>query len=92
MSPHWPRHPFVSHVVANGMCLESARNFAVHDSLDTTSTYATAELARQYREAESFLRNATYRDLTPSLKGQMTRGSAPSYPSCSNSVHRFIWA
>ncbi|MBN3754322.1 tyrosine-type recombinase/integrase [Paraburkholderia sp. Tr-20389] len=61
-SPHWLRHTFLSHAVANGMSLESARNFAGHDSLDTTSIYATAELARQYREAESFLRNATYGD------------------------------
>ncbi|AOJ58528.1 hypothetical protein AQ477_18020 (plasmid) [Burkholderia thailandensis] len=54
-SPHWLRHTFVSHALANGMSLESARNFAGHDSLDTTSIYATAELGRQYREAEKFL-------------------------------------
>ncbi|HHV7524841.1 TPA: hypothetical protein ACUNF5_006383 [Burkholderia orbicola] len=47
------------HALANGMSLESARNFAGHDSLDTTSIYATAELGRQYREAETFLRLAT---------------------------------
>ncbi|ONO52744.1 integrase [Burkholderia cenocepacia] len=58
-SPHWLRHTFVSHALANGMSLESARNFAGHDSLDTTSIYATAELSRQYREAETFLRQAT---------------------------------
>ena len=58
VSPHWLRHTFVSHAVANGMSLESARNFAGHDSLDTTSIYATAELGRQYREAETFLRRA----------------------------------
>ncbi|TGP40325.1 integrase [bacterium M00.F.Ca.ET.228.01.1.1] len=58
VSPHWLRHTFVSHAVANGMSLESARNFAGHDSLDTTSIYATAELERQYREAEMFLRRA----------------------------------
>lgn len=58
-SPHWLRHTFVSHALANGMSLESARNFAGHDSLDTTSIYATAELGRQYREAETFLRLAT---------------------------------
>ncbi|KVM84592.1 phage integrase family protein [Burkholderia stagnalis] len=58
-SPHWLRHTFVSHALANGMSLESARNFAGHDSLDTTSIYATAELGRQYREAESFLRRAS---------------------------------
>jgi site-specific recombinase XerD len=58
VSPHWLRHTFVSHAVANGMSLESARNFAGHDSLDTTSIYATAEIARQYREAEVFLRRA----------------------------------
>lgn len=55
-SPHWLRHTFVSHALANGMSLVSARNFAGHDSLDTTSIYATAELGRQYREAETFLR------------------------------------
>ena len=59
VSPHWLRHTFVSHAVANGMSLESARNFAGHDSLDTTSIYATAELSRQYREAETFLGRAT---------------------------------
>jgi site-specific recombinase XerD len=59
VSPHWLRHTFVSHAVANGMSLESARNFAGHDSLDTTSIYATAELGRQYREAEAFLRRAS---------------------------------
>lgn len=58
VSPHWLRHTFVSHALANGMSLESARNFAGHDSLDTTSVYATAELSRQYREAETFLRRA----------------------------------
>ncbi|CAE6865471.1 Tyrosine recombinase XerC [Paraburkholderia aspalathi] len=58
VSPHWLRHTFVSHALANGMSLESARNFAGHDSLDTTSVYATAELGRQYREAELFLRRA----------------------------------
>jgi site-specific recombinase XerD len=58
VSPHWLRHTFVSHAVANGMSLESARNFAGHDSLDTTSVYATAEIGRQYREAETFLRQA----------------------------------
>ncbi|MDR6504166.1 site-specific recombinase XerD [Burkholderia ambifaria] len=58
-SPHWLRHTFVSHALANGMSLDSARNFAGHDSLDMTSTYATAELGRQYREAETFLRQAT---------------------------------
>lgn len=58
-SPHWLRHTFVSHALANGMSLESARNFAGHDSLDTTSIYATAELGRQYREAETFLRLAS---------------------------------
>jgi site-specific recombinase XerD len=59
VSPHWLRHTFVSHAVANGMSLESAKNFAGHDSLDTTSIYATAEIGRQYREAEAFLRRAT---------------------------------
>jgi site-specific recombinase XerD len=58
VSPHWLRHTFVSHALANGMSLESARQFAGHDSLDTTSIYATAELGRQYREAELFLRRA----------------------------------
>ncbi|WP_323122454.1 phage integrase family protein [Burkholderia alba] len=55
-SPHWLRHTFVSHALINGMSLESARNLAGHDSLDTTSIYATAELGRQYRKAETFLR------------------------------------
>ncbi|EIN00009.1 phage integrase family protein [Paraburkholderia hospita] len=59
VSPHWLRHTFVSHAVANGMSLEVARNFAGHDSLDTTSIYATAEIARQYREAESFLQRVS---------------------------------
>ncbi|MEW6346241.1 MAG: phage integrase family protein [Paraburkholderia sp.] len=59
VSTHWLRHTFVSHALANGMSLESARNFAGHDSLDTTSIYATAELGRQYREAESFLQQAS---------------------------------
>lgn len=60
-SPHWLRHTFVSHALANGMSLESARSFAGHDSLDTTSIYATAELGRQYCEAEEFLRNCAAR-------------------------------
>lgn len=59
VSPHWLRHTFVSHALAHGMSLESARNFAGHDSLDTTSIYATAEVGRQYREAETFLRLAS---------------------------------
>lgn len=58
VSPHWLRHTFVSHALAHGMSLESARNFAGHDSLDTTSIYATAEIARQFREAETFLQQA----------------------------------
>ncbi|VVE85703.1 phage integrase family protein [Pandoraea sputorum] len=56
VSPHWLRHTFVSHALAHGMSLESARNFAGHNSLDTTSIYATAEIARQFREAEAFLK------------------------------------
>ncbi|WP_321861687.1 hypothetical protein [Burkholderia cenocepacia] len=50
-SPHWLRHTFVSHALANGMSLESERNFAGHDSLDTPSIDATAEPGRQYRDA-----------------------------------------
>ena len=58
MSPHWLRHTLVSHAVANGMSLATARNFGGHDSLNTTSIDATEELARQYREAELFLQHA----------------------------------
>lgn len=58
VSTHWLRHTFVSHALSHGMSLESARNFAGHDSLDTTSIYATAEVGRQFREAEAFLRAA----------------------------------
>ncbi|MFM0418766.1 phage integrase family protein [Paraburkholderia aromaticivorans] len=58
VSPHWLRHTFVSHALANGMSLESARQFAGHDSLDTTSIYATAEIERQYKEAQTFLQRA----------------------------------
>jgi site-specific recombinase XerD len=59
VSPHWLRHTFVSRAVANGMSLESARNFAGNDSLDTASIYATAELGGQYREADTFMRQAS---------------------------------
>lgn len=59
--PQWLRKTLVSHAPANGMSLESARNFAGRDSLDTTSIYATAELGRQYCEAEEFLPNCATR-------------------------------
>ena len=57
-STHWLRHTFVSHALAYGMSLESAKNFAGHESLDTTSIYATAEISRQFLEAEAFQRSA----------------------------------
>ncbi len=57
-SPHWLRHTFASHALANGVSLESVRIFLGHASLGTTTIYSAVELARQYREAELFLREA----------------------------------
>lgn len=58
VTPHLVARHFRITCGRGRMSLESARNFAGHDSLDTTSIYATAEIARQYREAEAFLRRA----------------------------------
>ncbi|WP_425497893.1 site-specific integrase [Paraburkholderia ultramafica] len=57
-STHGLRHTFGSHGVANGMTLETVRQFLAHDSIATTSIYQTAEIASQYREVDAFLEEA----------------------------------
>ncbi len=48
-SPHWLRHTFASHALANGVSLESVRIFLGHASLGTTTIYSNVELAVEER-------------------------------------------
>lgn len=65
---HWLRNTFLSHAVTYAGRLKSVRNFAGHESLDTTSVYATTEIAWLYREAEAFLLRATRSRLASNVR------------------------
>ena len=46
-STHWMRHTFVRQALVDGVPIEVVSEFAGHASIDTTSIYATQELARK---------------------------------------------
>jgi site-specific recombinase XerD len=55
-STHWLRHTFVRQALVDGMPIEIASELAGHASIDTTSIYATQELARKIRAVRGMKR------------------------------------
>jgi site-specific recombinase XerD len=54
--PHFMRHTFVRQSLVDGMPIEIASELAGHASIDTTSIYATQELARKIRAVRGMRR------------------------------------
>ena len=55
-STHWMRHTFVRQALVDGVPIEVVSELAGHASIDTTSIYATQELARKIRAVHSMRR------------------------------------
>jgi site-specific recombinase XerD len=55
-STHWMRHTFVRQALVDGMPIEVASELAGHASIDTTSIYATQELARKIKAVQGMKR------------------------------------
>ena len=55
-STHWMRHTFVRQSLVDGMPIEIASELAGHASIDTTSIYATQELARKIKAVRGMRR------------------------------------
>lgn len=55
-STHWMRHTFVRQALVDGVPIEVASELAGHASIDTTSLYATQELARKIRAVQGMRR------------------------------------
>ena len=55
-STHWMRHTFVRQSLVGGMPIEIASELAGHASIDTTSIYATQELARKIKAVQAMRR------------------------------------
>jgi site-specific recombinase XerD len=55
-STHWMRHTFVRQALVDGMPIEIASELAGHASIDTTSIYATQELARKIKAVQGMKR------------------------------------
>ncbi|MES2951258.1 MAG: phage integrase family protein [Pseudomonadota bacterium] len=55
-STHWMRHTFVRQSLVDGMSIEIASELAGHASIDTTSIYATQELARKIKAVRGMKR------------------------------------
>lgn len=55
-STHWMRHTFVRQSLVDGMPIEIASELAGHASIDTTSIYATQELARKIKAVRGMKR------------------------------------
>lgn len=51
-STHWMRHTFVRQALVDGVPIEVVSELAGHASIDTTSIYATQELARKIRAVQ----------------------------------------
>lgn len=55
-STHWLRHTFVRQALVDGLPIEVVSELAGHASIDTTSIYATQELARKIRAVQQMKR------------------------------------
>ena len=55
-STHWMRHTFVRQALVDGVPIEVVSELAGHASIDTTSIYATQELARKIRAVQAMKR------------------------------------
>nr|WP_295768060.1 tyrosine-type recombinase/integrase [Rhodoferax sp.] len=55
-STHWMRHTFVRQALVDGVPIEVASELAGHASIDTTSIYATQELARKIKAVRGMRR------------------------------------
>ena len=51
-STHWMRHTFVRQALVDGLPIEVVSELAGHASIDTTSIYATQELARKIKAVQ----------------------------------------
>jgi site-specific recombinase XerD len=61
-STHWMRHTFVRQALVDGVPIEVVSELAGHASIDTTSIYATQELARKIRAVQSMRRRVLVPD------------------------------
>ena len=55
-STHWMRHTFVRQALVDGVAIELVSDIAGHASIDTTSLYATQELARKIKAVQGMKR------------------------------------
>ncbi|MDO8771999.1 MAG: phage integrase family protein [Burkholderiaceae bacterium] len=55
-STHWMRHTFVRQALVDGVPIEVASELAGHATIDTTSIYATQELARKIKAVQGMKR------------------------------------
>ena len=55
-STHWMRHTFVRQALVDGVPIEVVSDLAGHASIDTTSIYATQELARKIKAVQGMRR------------------------------------
>ena len=55
-STHWMRHTFVRQALVDGLPIEVVSELAGHASIDTTSIYATQELARKIKAVRGMKR------------------------------------
>ena len=55
-STHWMRHTFVRQALVDGVPIEVVSDLAGHASIDTTSIYATQELARKIKAVQGMKR------------------------------------
>ena len=55
-STHWMRHTFVRQALVDGVPIEVVSELAGHASIDTTSIYATQELARKIKAVQQMKR------------------------------------
>ena len=58
-STHWMRHTFVRQALVDGLPIEVVSELAGHASIDTTSIYATQELARKIRAVQKMRKRVT---------------------------------
>ena len=73
-STHWMRHTFVRQSLVDGMPIEIASELAGHASIDTTSIYATQELARKIKAVRGMKRRVAARPATIRCWGKIDQG------------------